>query len=283
MQSGMSGRQYNLPFLTDVFRFPSRVVIDGIDTVAVEPEPQTEEDFFSSWDKPATPKPSIPSTAQAGAPVIGKPAPIPRTVTPSSLISGNTSVAGGPTKPRLTSSTSIATSSAASFPLKKSKLGGLGAKKAAAPIDFADAERKAAEEAERIKKLGYDRQREEEDERSKKDAEKTEKAKLSDTTAVARAATVPGKVDVRKGNNQDMERLGMGFKKLGFGAVPTTSASIPGARATCVFPGLGLHTFTEWFTARLQMMLRQLPGINSGIRRPYRLICISGGMITIPP
>ncbi|KIM52723.1 hypothetical protein SCLCIDRAFT_1223463 [Scleroderma citrinum Foug A] len=216
----------------DAVRFPSRVVIDGIDAVAVEPEPQTEEDFFSSWDKPATPKPSIPSTAQAGAPVIGKPAPIPRTVTPSSLISGNTSVAGGPTKPRLTSSTSIATSSAASFPLKKSKLGGLGAKKAAAPIDFADAERKAAEEAERIKKLGYDRQREEEDERSKKDAEKTEKAKLSDTTAVARAATVPGKVDVRKGNNQDMERLGMGFKKLGFGAVPTTSASIPGARAT---------------------------------------------------
>jgi len=223
------------------------VVIDGIDVVAVEPEPQTEEDFFSSWNKPATPKPSIPPTAQAGAPVIGKPAPIPRTVTSSSLVSGNIS-GSGPTKSgisRLTSSTSIATSSAASSAPKKSKLGGLGAKKAAAPIDFADAERKAVEDAERIKKLGYDRQREEEEERSKQETEKAQRAQVSDAAVVARTVTVPGKVDVRKGNNQDMERLGMGFKKLGFGAVPTPSVSISSARATCVFPGLSIHTFAD--------------------------------------
>jgi ADP-ribosylation factor GTPase-activating protein 2/3 len=104
-------------------------------------------------------------------------------------------------------------------------LGGLGAKKAAAPIDFADAERRAQEEAERIKKLGYDRLREEQEEKAKKEAEKLQAA----ANATAKAAdignnktgTVPGKVDVQRGNSQDLERLGMGFKKLGFGAIPS--------------------------------------------------------------
>lgn len=119
----------------------------------------------------------------------------------------------------------MGTSSASATTTKKSKLGGLGAKKAAAPIDFADAERRAQEEAERIKKLGYDRLREEQEEKAKKEAEKLQAA----ANATAKAAdignnktgTVPGKVDVQKGNSQDLERLGMGFKKLGFGAIPS--------------------------------------------------------------
>lgn len=239
MQSSTSGRQYHLPFLI-IFRFPTRVVIDGLDTVAAKPEPQIEDDFFSSWDKPAITKPISPPITQAGAPVVGRPA-TPRTVTSSSIRSSNSSVGGGTTKlgaSRPTLSTSVATSSTASSAPKKSKLG-LGAKKAAVPIDFADAERKAVEEAERIKKLGYDRQREEEEERSKQETEKAEKAKIADTAAVARASTVPGKVDLQKGNSHDMERLGMGFRKLGFGAVPTPSPSIPSARATYVFLAQG--------------------------------------------
>jgi ADP-ribosylation factor GTPase-activating protein 2/3 len=127
---------------------------------------------------------------------------------------------------RLTSSTSAIGSSATSTSQKKSKLGGLGAKKAATPIDFAEAERKAAEEAERIKKLGYDRQREEEEERAQKDAEKVAalqaRAKPADA---AQTSTVQGKVDLQKGNSQDLERLGMGFRKLGFGGVPSASPS----------------------------------------------------------
>jgi ADP-ribosylation factor GTPase-activating protein 2/3 len=127
----------------------------------------------------------------------------------------------------LTSSTSTIGSSATSIAQKKSKLGGLGAKKAVSPIDFVEAERKAAEEAERIKQLGYDRQREEEEERAQKEAEKLvalqTKAKAADT--VVKANVVQGKVDFRKGNSQDLERLGMGFRKLGFGAVPTASSA----------------------------------------------------------
>lgn len=118
-------------------------------------------------------------------------------------------------------------SSATSTSQKKSKLGGLGAKKAVTPIDFAEAERKAAEDAERIKQLGYDRQREEEEERAQKEVEKLAasqmKAKAADTAV--KASTVQGKVDLQKGNSQDLERLGMGFRKLGFGAVPTASSA----------------------------------------------------------
>jgi ADP-ribosylation factor GTPase-activating protein 2/3 len=109
---------------------------------------------------------------------------------------------------------------------KKSKLGGLGAKKAAAPIDFAQAERKALEEAERIKQLGYDRQREEEEAKARKESEKVQaatnaKAKPAESGNGKATTPVSVKADAPRGNSQDLERLGMGFKKLGFGAVPS--------------------------------------------------------------
>ena len=66
---------------------------------------------------------------------------------------------------RLNSASSVGTTST----VKKSKLG-LGASKTK-PVDFAEAERRAREEEERIKQLGYDREREELEERMKKDAE----------------------------------------------------------------------------------------------------------------
>lgn len=42
--------------------------------------------------------------------------------------------------------------------------------------------------------------------------------------------SVAGKVDAQRGNSQDLGRLGMGFKKLGFGAVP--SGAPPSATRT---------------------------------------------------
>ncbi|KAF8752456.1 ArfGap protein [Rhizoctonia solani] len=67
--------------------------------------------------------------------------------------------------------------------------GGLGAKKAGAPI-FEAAEKKAREEEERIKQLGYDAERE-------------------------------------KTSSADVERLGMGFGRLGFGQVAGGPCSCP--------------------------------------------------------
>ncbi|KAI6014672.1 hypothetical protein EDC04DRAFT_2578700 [Pisolithus marmoratus] len=223
----------------DASKFPSRVVVEGADVPAVESNPHGEDDFFSSWDKPVTPKPmSAPATPTTG-PVIGKPVAVSRTVTSSSLRSNSASVGNGPAKrgnPRLASSNPIATSSTASSTVsKKSKLGGLGAKKAATPIDFAEAERKAAEEAERIKRLGYDRQREEEEERARQESEKagsTVKVKDADGSAAPRPVAVLGKVDPQGGSSHDMERLGMGFRKLGFGGVPASPTTTPTVRST---------------------------------------------------
>ena len=102
----------------------------------------------------------------------------------------------------------------------------MGARKAAAPIDFAEAERRAQEEAARLKQLGYDKQREEEEERKRTEAEKVQAAANAKARGIeignGKATTsVSGKADTQKGNSQDLERLGMGFKKLGFGAVPS--------------------------------------------------------------
>ncbi|KAH9030016.1 hypothetical protein EDB84DRAFT_1669730 [Lactarius hengduanensis] len=92
--------------------------------------------------KPASPppKPSAPPS-RAHSPA----AAAPRTITSSSLRSNSSAAASART---LTSSSTSSTGT-----------GGLGAKKAA-PVDFAEAERRAAE-AERIRQLGYDREREE--------------------------------------------------------------------------------------------------------------------------
>jgi ADP-ribosylation factor GTPase-activating protein 2/3 len=231
-----------LKTLIPVTRSPTRVVVEGMDS----PQPtdstdKVEDDFFSSWDKPAQTKPTSSSTTTPAPPVVGRPAS--RMVTSSSLRSTSSTAVNGSAKlgaSRLNSSGPAATSSTnASAAAKKAKLGGLGAKKAVAPIDFADAERKAAEEAERIKQLGYDRQREEEEERAKQQAEQaaqqdvTAKAAKAANTSPAMTA-IPGRVDVQRGNSQDLERLGMGFRKLGFGGVPTASQTTSGARSTCV-------------------------------------------------
>jgi ADP-ribosylation factor GTPase-activating protein 2/3 len=223
----------------DAIKFPNRVVVDGMDLSQPTDSTQTEDDFFSSWDKPTPAKlasPSSPSASTAAPPAVGRPAP--RAVTSSSLRSTSSSAINSSAKlgaSRLNSSGPATTTSAnASTAAKKTKLGGLGAKKAAAPIDFADAERKAAEEAERIKQLGYDRQREEEEERAIQQAKQVTQA---DAKAKAASSTptitpIPGKVDIQKGNSQDLERLGMGFRKLGFGGVPTASQTATSTRST---------------------------------------------------
>lgn len=216
--------------LIPVARFSTRVVVDGMDlSQPNDSSSQAEDDFFSSWDKPAPVKPTPPSTTGTAPPVVGRP--VARVVTSTSSSAVNSSAKLGAS--RLNSSGPTATNASAAA--KKSKLGGLGAKKAAAPIDFAEAERKAAEEAERIKQLGYDRQREEE-ERAKQQVEQAAQADAKGKAANTSPATttIPDRVDVQKGNSQDLERLGMGFRKLGFGGVPTTSQTASSTRSTCV-------------------------------------------------
>lgn len=101
--------------------------------------------------------------------------------------------------------------------------------KKTAPVDFAEAERKAAEEAERIKQLGYDRQREEEEEKARKEAEKLKKATeigpVSKISNQSSATSLKPPVFQPSGNPADLERLGMASRKLAFGAVPAAGAA----------------------------------------------------------
>jgi ADP-ribosylation factor GTPase-activating protein 2/3 len=117
-------------------------------------------------------------------------------------------------------------------PAKKNILGakkkGLGAKKIVASdgLDFEEAERKAREEAERIEKLGYD-----------PDAEAAEAAATSKAASTTTTPSVLSPTPVsppRSGgfgstkperSSQDMERLGMGMGRLGFGQVGSAKAA----------------------------------------------------------
>ncbi|KAI9065960.1 ArfGap-domain-containing protein [Trametes sanguinea] len=220
----------------DAAKYPDKVVVEGPMEATATPSSQggDDDDFFSSWDKPATSKPTPAAAKPAAPPVIGRSASAssattaPRTVSSASLRSNSSTTVGSRPASKLgasrLNSSTPSVSSAGAAAAKKSKLGGLGAKKAA-PVDFAEAERKAAEEAERIRQLGYDREREkaEEEERARVAAAEKSAAAVKAKSPVTKS--VPSAPAAPKGNAQDMERLGMGMKRLGFGAVPSAPAA----------------------------------------------------------
>ncbi|KAH9849451.1 hypothetical protein C2E23DRAFT_761853 [Lenzites betulinus] len=219
----------------DANKFPDKIVVEGaVDSASVPAAKADDDDFFSSWDKPTAPKPAATSSKPTPPPVIGRSASAssaptgPRTVSSASLRSNSATTAGSRPASKLGASrlnSTASVGSTASAGPKKTKLGGLGAKKAA-PVDFAEAERKAAEEAERIKQLGYDREREkaEEAERIRLAVESTKSAAAIKAKSPVTKAT-PAVPAAPKGNAQDLERLGMGMKRLGFGAVPAAAAA----------------------------------------------------------
>lgn len=218
----------------DAQEFPEEVVItDAVDDGSATPAGEPDDDFFSSWDKPAIKKPTPPVSRTATPPVVGRtPSPflntagkdIARTASPLSRTST------GETKPaasRITTSAALRKSSAASGPRKANVLGAkkttkLGAKKVTGDlIDFDEAEKKAKEEADRIAKLGYD-----------PDAEENPAAK---STAGSGAAIIsPTPVSPSRGNmsshsrqksDAEVERLGMGVGRLGFGQIGGNKAA----------------------------------------------------------
>jgi ADP-ribosylation factor GTPase-activating protein 2/3 len=197
------------------------------------PAGDNEEDFFSSWDKPTIKRPSNPPS-RTGTPGAASPFLRPNTngngtARPKSPLAGasdSVTPAAIPTaKPTIRKTTS-------GLPPKKNILGakkkGLGAKKVVAGdsgLDFEEAERKAREEAERIEKLGYD-----------PDAEAAEAAVSTKATPAATpsiASPTPlspsrggfGTTSKPEKSGQDVERLGMGVARLGFGQVGASKAA----------------------------------------------------------
>ncbi|KAH9221975.1 hypothetical protein DL95DRAFT_354700 [Leptodontidium sp. 2 PMI_412] len=237
---------------------------DGTSTPAGEPD----DDFFSSWDKPTIKKPTPPVSRTATPPVVGR--------TPSPFLNaggangnGNgiartaSPLAGGaaPTASRTTSSAALRKGTAiGSGPRKANVLGAkktkLGAKKVTGDvIDFDAAEKKAKEEAERIAKLGYD-----------PDAEEAPITKKSTISKAADLPSIASPTPISPGsrgrNNSDVERLGMGMGRLGFGQV---GGSKPAA-APKKMGGFGsVGPAKEDFTEDDQKYARQKFGTQKGI------------------
>ena len=192
---------------------------------------EADDDFFSSWDKPSIKRPSNPPSRTGTPPVVG------RTTSPflntgangngttrskSPLSASDKESSPAPTAIR--SSASVRKTAATGTAKKTSVLGAkkapkLGAKKvvAADAIDFDEAERKAKEEAERIEKLGYDPEAE----------QAAADAKAAAATA-AKPIAAPSPISPPKPSfgasrssqdrsSSDVERLGMGVGRLGFG------------------------------------------------------------------
>jgi ADP-ribosylation factor GTPase-activating protein 2/3 len=214
-------------------RNPDSVVVEdateasegsGTNTPAGEPD-----DFFSSWDKPSIKRPSNPPS-RSNTPGIG------RTASPFLAPNGNGQARSKspltpaePAAPRTTSTAALrktATSKPKSSILgaKKNKL---GAKKVdASALDFDEAEKKAREEAERKERLGYDP-----DEEVAPAEVKLVAAQPESSTTTLHMPTPMNpprpKGDYGSGSaanrqretDAEMERLGMGVRKLGFGQV----------------------------------------------------------------
>lgn len=207
---------------------------DGTNTPAGEPD----DDFFSSWDKPAIKRPTPPVSRTGTPSVIGR--------TPSPFLNaGNTSGNGAgiartssplvnsesatPAASRVVHSSALRkTATAGAGPRKANVLGAkktkLGAKKITGDvIDFDAAEKKAKEEAERIEKLGYDPDAEE------AAVKKSAVSKAADTKIVAPTPVSPSRggfgSTTRERGEGEVERLGMGMGRLGFGQVGGNKAA----------------------------------------------------------
>ncbi|KAI6785313.1 ADP-ribosylation factor GTPase-activating protein-like protein [Emericellopsis cladophorae] len=224
----------------DAQDFPGEVVIDGADAEAAgTPAGEPDDDFFSSWDKPAIKRPT-PPISRTATPTGRTPSPflntnngkdVTRSTSPLAKTESGEAAAARPAAGRITSSAALRKTGTAGAPRKANVLGAkkvtskLGAKKVTSDlIDFDEAEKKAKEEAERIEKLGYDPNAEEE----KVDEGKGATPLTSPTSVSPSAATTSS--HTRQKSNAEVERLGMSVGRLGFGQVGGGKAVAPAAK-----------------------------------------------------
>lgn len=219
-----------------MFRYPEEVVVVDINTATPTGGTSTPaepgDDFFSSWDKPSIKRPSNPPSRTQTPPVISRTASpflnpgansngAPRSKSPLPGSESESSLAPS----RAVPSAAIRKTTANGAPRKTNVLGAkktqkLGAKKLGGTeaVDFEAAEKKAKEEAERIEKLGYDPEAEEAAvQKTVRSASISEKTKIAAPTPVnpVKGYGVPK----HERTKSEMERLGMGMGRLGFGQV----------------------------------------------------------------
>ncbi|KAJ8604946.1 hypothetical protein MRB53_041622 [Persea americana] len=226
---------------TDAHRYPGEVDVtdladlDGSNGTST-PAAEGDDDFFSSWDKPTIKRPSNPPSRTA------TPSQVTRTASPFLTVGANGNGITRPRSPMVGTDDDAAakpvvaaavrkTPSATAGPRKTNILGAkkttkLGAVKVAAvdDIDFEAAEKKAKEEAERIEKLGYD-----------PDAETAPTPKATSSTAKVVSPTPVSP----KGDRAEVERLGMGMGRLGFGQMASKGPAAAPAKKPLGFGSTG--------------------------------------------
>lgn len=282
-----------------MFRYPEDVVVTDI--VAATPTDGTStpaepgDDFFSSWDKPSIKRPSNPPSRTQTPPVISRTAsPFLNPGANSNGASRSKSPLPGPeSEPSLAPSRAVPSAVirktiATGVPRKTNVLGAkktqkLGAKKlgGAEAVDFEAAEKKAKEEAERIEKLGYDPEAEEAAvQKTIRSASISEKTKIAAPTPVnpVKGYSVPK----QERTESEMERLGMGMGRLGFGQVggnkPAAAASkkmgfgsvgasrtVEGQSGSIIHPGPQMSENTHLSLDDDEKYARQKFGTQKGI------------------
>ncbi len=220
---------------------------DGTSTPAGEPA----DDFFSSWDKPTIKRPSNPPSRTGTPPAVS------RTASPF-LSAGNVNGAARPKSPsplsaaaadaenalpaptaiRSTTSNAVRKGPAVGGAKRTNILGAkkgqkLGAKKVTAEeIDFDAAEKAAKAEAERIEKLGYDAEAEAAVEKAKPPPiSASRNTSIIAPTPISPPQTGYGNKQQHQRSPSEIERLGVGMGRLGFGQMsksqPTSTAPAP--------------------------------------------------------
>lgn len=219
----------------DAKQYPEEVIItEAIDDPATSgsntPAGDQEDDFFSSWDKPTIKRPSNPPS-RSNTPGLNRTASpflsangnnIARSKSP--LSASDASQSSDVAAPRAVPAAAVRKPAATGAAKKTNILGGkkkLGAKKVdASALDFDEAEKKAKEEQERIAKLGYDPDAEAPPADTVGRVVQPEASAIvspqpiNPTRSSFGATTKP-----REASSSEMERLGMGVRKLGFGQV----------------------------------------------------------------
>ncbi len=226
------------------------VITDAVAAAADDgtttPAGDADDDFFASWDKPSIKRPTPPVSRTATPPVVGRSTPSNLSANPNGsaatrpksplAATENASSTEAPSATRTTSSSAIRKSAAGGAPRKANVLGAkrapkLGAKKVTGGemIDFEEAERKAKEEAERAEKLGYNPEAEavEAASEAKPASTATEPTKIASPTPISPKKAGFGAMPARERSSSEMERLGMGMGRLGFGQIGGGNRSAP--------------------------------------------------------
>lgn len=220
------------------------MVLDTVPTISSDgastPAGESEDDFFSSWDKPSIKRPSNPpsrtptpsSSGRTGSPYLNAGTNGNGTTRPKSPLADSGKSTPPPVAVRSTPAVRKASSTGGAKKggiLGAKKTQKLGAKKVTGDaIDFDEVERKAKEEAERIEKLGYDPEAEKAEAEAKNKTASTSTSKIVSPTPISPGRSSFGSSRGHERSASELERLGMGMNRLGFGQVGAApKASVP--------------------------------------------------------